>query len=80
MPGGLTEEGDVQDIRFAGVSDSCLGCGDDSGNQVLFDGIGVDPVVELGEGAVEIPCEREPMVFVLLKALKFLDEVELELN
>jgi hypothetical protein len=45
---------------------------------VRFDGIGVDAVVELGEGAVEVPGQREAAVLVLLEALEFLDEVELK--
>ena len=43
-----------------------------------LDGIGVDTVIELGEGAVEIPGEGEAAVFVVLEALEFLDEVEFE--
>jgi hypothetical protein len=35
-------------------------------------------VVQLGEGAVEIPGEGEAAVFVVLEALELLDEVELE--
>jgi hypothetical protein len=36
--------------------------------------------IQLGEGAVEIPREGEAAVFVVLEALEFLDEVELELQ
>ena len=39
----------------------------------------VDAVVDLGEGALEVPIELEAVVFVVLEALKFDDEVELEL-
>ncbi len=45
-----------------------------------LDGVGVDAVVELGEGAVEVRGEREATTFVLFEPLKFLDEVEFELG
>jgi hypothetical protein len=40
----------------------------------------VDAVVDLGEGALEVPIELEAVVFLVLEALEFLDEVELELD
>jgi hypothetical protein len=43
-----------------------------------FDGIGMDAVVELGEGAVEVPDQGNAAVLVILEPLEFLDEVELE--
>ena len=45
-----------------------------------LDGIGVDAVVELGEREIQVPCEGEAAVFVLLEALEFLDEVEFEIH
>lgn len=47
---------------------------------MFTDGVGVDAVVELGEGAVEVPGEGEAAVFVVLETLEFLDEVELKLD
>ena len=47
---------------------------------MLLDGVGMDAVVELGEGTVEFPREGEAAVFVVLEALEFLDEVEFELQ
>ncbi|MFA7567564.1 MAG: hypothetical protein WCY01_11095, partial [Alkalispirochaeta sp.] len=49
------------------------------GDQVSLDSIGVDTVVDLGKGAVEIPGKGETAVFVFLKALEFFDEVDFEL-
>jgi hypothetical protein len=40
----------------------------------------MDAVVDLGQGALEVPTELEPVVFLVLETLKFLDEVELELR
>ena len=49
-------------------------------NQVRFDGVGVDAVVELGKGAIQVPGEGEAAVFIFLETLELLDEVELELD
>jgi hypothetical protein len=38
----------------------------------------VDAVVDLGQGALEIPAEVETLAFLVFEALEFLDEVELE--
>jgi hypothetical protein len=38
----------------------------------------VDAVIDFCEGALEIPTELEAVVFFILEALEFLDEVELE--
>ena len=54
--------------------------GDDGRDEVGFDGVGVDTVVEFGEGAVEVPREGEAAVLVHLEALELLDEVEFELD
>jgi len=40
----------------------------------------VDAVVDLGEGALEVPIELQAVVFLILEALEFLDEVELEFD
>lgn len=49
-------------------------------DQVRFDRIGVDAVVELGKSAIQIPGERQAAIFIFLETLEFLDEVELELD
>ncbi len=77
---GLAEEGDVEQVGFAGVNEAGLGLGDGGGNERLLDGVGMDAVVDLGEGALEVPAELEAVVFVVLEALELLDEVELELG
>lgn len=45
-----------------------------------LDGVGVEAVIDLRQGAIEVPCEGEAAVFVLLDALEFLDEVDFELG
>ena len=78
--GGLAEEGDVEQIRLAGIDGSGLRLGDERRNEGILDGVGVDAVVDLGKGALEVPIELEAIVFLVLEALEFLDEVELELR
>ena len=78
LSGSLAEKRDVEDVRFAGIYGRRLGFGDGRRNEGVLDGVGVDAVVDLGEGALEVPIELEPVVFVILEALKFRDEVELE--
>ena len=80
MFGGLAEESDIEHVSFGGVGDGGLRGRDCGRNQVRFDGVGVDVVVELGKGAIEVPGERQAAVFVFLEALEFLDEVEFELD
>jgi hypothetical protein len=38
----------------------------------------VDAVIDLGQGALEIPAEFEAVVFFVFETLEFLDEVEFE--
>jgi len=80
LAGGLAEEGDVEQIGLVCVGDGGLFGGNLDGDQVSLDSIGVDTVVDLGKGAVEIPGKGETAVFVFLKALEFFDEVDFELG
>jgi hypothetical protein len=75
---GQPEQGDIEQIGLVGVDDRRLRRGHGRRDEAFLDGIGVDAVVELGEGAVEVPGQREAAVLVLLEALEFLDEVELK--
>ena len=74
----LAEKGDVEEIRLAGVGEAGLGFGDSGGNERLLDRVGVDAVVDLGKGALEVPIKLEAVVFLVLEALELLDEVEFE--
>lgn len=76
--GGLAEEGDVEQIRLAGIDRASLCPGDGRRDEGVLDGVGVDAVVDLGKSALEVPIEFESVVFLVLEALEFLDEVELE--
>jgi hypothetical protein len=40
----------------------------------------VDAVVDLGEGALEVPAKLQAVVFLVLEALKLFDEVQLEFD
>ena len=78
--GCLTEEGDIEHVRFVGVDYGGLRWGHRGWDQVRFDGIGVEAVVEFGKGTIQIPGKRQATIFILLEALEFLDEVEFELD
>lgn len=78
--GGLAEEGDVEEVGFVRIDEGCLGLGDGGWEECFFDGIGVDAVVDLGEGALEVPIQLEAVVFLVLEALEFFDELELEFD
>lgn len=74
----LAEEGDVEQVGFVGIDEGALSLGDGGRQERLLDRVGVDAVVDLGEGALEIPPELEAVVFVVLEPLEFLDEVKFE--
>ena len=76
--GCLPEEGDVEQICLAGIDERGLILGDGGRDKRLFDGIGMNAIVDLGEGALEIPTELEALVFIVFEALELLDEVEFE--
>ena len=74
--GGLAEECDIEDVGFVCVGDGSLLRGDLRRNEMGLNRVGVNSVIDLGKGAVEILGERGAAAFVFLEALKFLDEVE----
>ena len=78
LGGGLAEEGHVQHIGLAGIDDADLRFAQLRRDEVSLDGVGVDAVVDLGEIAADVPAESLALGF--LEPLKFLDEVELELD
>jgi hypothetical protein len=65
---GLAEKGDVEKIGLAGVGEAGLGLGDGGGDEGFLDGVGVDAVIDLGQGALEVPFQPEAVVFVVLEA------------
>lgn len=40
----------------------------------------MDVVIDFGEGALQVPIELEARIFLVLQALEFADEVNLELR
>lgn len=73
LAGGPAEEGDIEKIGFAGVSERGLLRGDFLRNKMSLDGVGVEAVVDLGQSAVEVPGERKVTVFLVLQPLKLFD-------
>jgi hypothetical protein len=78
--GGLAEEGDVEQVGLAGVNEVGLGLGDSGRDKRLFDGVGVDAVVDLGQRPLEVPAGLQAVVLLVLEALKFLNQVQLEFD
>ena len=78
LPGGLSEQGHVEQVGLVGVRDGSLRRRDLGRNEMGFHRVGVNAVIELGKGAVEVPGERKAAVFVVLEPLEFLDEVNFE--
>ena len=78
--GGLPKKGHIEQVGFGGIGDGGLGGGNRGRDQVRFDGVGVDAVIQLGKGPIQVPCERQAAVFVLFEPLELLDEVEFELD
>ena len=80
LPGGLAKEGHVQQVSLVGIDETGLGLGDGRRNECFLDGIGMDAVVDLGQGALEVPAKLEAGVFFFFEPLELLDEIELELD
>lgn len=80
LPGGLAEQGHIEQVGFVGVGDGGLRRRDLGRDEVGFHRVGMNAVIELGQGAVEVPGEGKAAVFVVLEPLEFLDQIELELN
>lgn len=78
--GGLAEEGDIEHVRLAGIDGRGLRPGDGGRDERFLDGIRVDAVVDLGEGALEVPLELEAVIFIIFEALELDNQVELELR
>jgi hypothetical protein len=78
--GGLAEQGDVEQIGFVGIDETCLCLGDRGWNQRLFDRIGVDAVVDLGQRPLEVPFQLEAVVFLVFEAAKLFDQINFELR
>ena len=76
--GGVAKKGYVQQVGLAGVDLAGLGFGDGGRDQGVFDGIGVDAVVDFGEGALQAPAQLEALVFRIFEALELDDQVQLE--
>lgn len=77
---GLTEEGDIEQVGLVGIDEHGLLFRDGRRDELLFDRVGVDAVIDFGQCALEVPIELEAVVFLVLEALEFLDEVEFEFH
>lgn len=78
LRGREAEQRYVEQVRLAGVDDADLRGRQARRDQTLFDGVGVNPVIDLGQRALEAPFQRGEAGFFILEALEFLDEINLE--
>ena len=78
--GSLPEEGDIKQVGLVSIDEGGLIFVDGGWDKRLFDSVGMDAVVDLCKGALEIPSEMEAFIFLLFETLKFFDEVEFELD
>ena len=76
--GSHPEESHVQNVGFAGVDKIDLGARQLRRNQVGLDGVGMNPVVDLREVALDVPAKL--LELLLLQPLELLDEIQLELD
>ena len=61
---GHAEHGHVQHVGFIGIDDACLLRGHLDRNQVLFDRVGMDTVIDLGQFAFGAPAELFLFLFL----------------
>ena len=72
------EERHVQHVRLRGINQVGLARAQFRRHKVLLDRVGVDPVVDLGQIAPDVPAKL--LEFLVLEPLKFLDEIEFEFD
>ena len=61
---GLAKKSDIEQIGLTGIDGGCLRLGDRWRDESFLDGVGVDSVVDLGEGSLEVPIQFKAVVFV----------------
>lgn len=54
--------------------------GDVLGDQMHFDGVGMDSVIDLGQRSIQIPAQGKTAVLFRLQSLIILDNIQLELR
>jgi hypothetical protein len=76
----LAKQRNVEKVGFTRVGAGGLRGANHSWDEVGLYRVGMDPVVEFGERAVQIPCKGKASVLVFLEALEFLDQIKLEFH
>src|SRR5579859_1865392 len=75
---GDAEKGHVENIGLGGVDQIDLAGSKSWGDQILFDGIGMDAVVDFGEVATDVPAEL--LTLDILQALELFDQIKLKFD
>ena len=77
---GLAKEGDIEQVSFVGIDERCLSLRECRRQERLLDRVRMDAVVDLCEGALEVPIELQAVVLIILEAAKFFDQIDFELG
>jgi len=76
--GRHAEQGHVQDISLVGIDQGNLPSGQFRRDQILFDGIRMNAIIDLGKVALDIPAKL--FHFLGLEPLKLFDQVKFKLH
>ena len=80
LPGGLAEQGDIEQVGFVGIDERCMGLGECRRQERFLDRVRMDAVIDLCQSALEVPPKLEAVVLNLLEAAKFFDQIDFELG
>ncbi len=78
--GGDAKQGNVEQVGLGGIHHVGLRLGQPGRDQAFLDGVGVYLVVDLGQGALEVPFQCLRARRFVPEALELLDELEGELG
>ena len=79
LTGCTSEKCHIEEVCFIGIDVVLLLGGELGEHKVLFDGIGMDAIVEFGDFAIEVPRERQAGIFIKLEPAIVLHHIEFEL-
>ena len=71
-----TKQRHIQNIGFVGIDQGNLTGGQLRRDQIFFDSIGMNPIIDLGKVALDVPTEL--FKFFRLEPLELFDEVDFE--
>ena len=78
--GSNSEKCNIQQICFVSINKTRLQFCNFFRNQISFDCICMNLIIDFGNGSLQVPLEIQPVVFIILEALKFLNQINFELR